>query len=225
MNKRKAVVIFSGGQDSTTCLFWAIKHYDKVYPITFKYGQKHIAEVDSAWKIAYDEIMQAGSKIPVGAHKFVDISFLKDLSGSALLDPSVDLNQLNDKGLPNSFVPNRNQLFITIAHAYAQLIGAQTIVTGVCETDYSGYPDCRADFIALIETTTNRGSQSNISIQTPLMKLDKAATFKMAEELGCLDIILEKTITCYNGIAGTGCGTCPACELRKKGYEKYLEMK
>lgn len=231
MNKTKAVVIFSGGQDSTTCLFWALQNFDEVYPITFNYGQKHDVEVEKAWKIVYDEMQKTGSKIKIGSHKFIDISFLKELSASELVKADGDLSLTNEKGLPSSFVPNRNQLFITISHAYAQMVGAGHLVTGVCETDYSGYPDCRKQFIDSIARASNIGSKSDITICTPLMNMNKAETFKLAETLGCLDIVLEHSHTCYNGDHDTknewgyGCGTCPACELRKKGWEKYLEIR
>lgn len=215
----KAVVIFSGGQDSTTCLYWAIKRYDLVEAITFNYGQKHSIELACAENIC----KRAKIKQTV-----VDISFLGTIVESALTSNG-DVNVINDKGLPASFVPNRNQLFITLAHAYAQKIGAQTLVTGTCETDFSGYPDCRRVFIDHIEKASNMGSDSYIVIETPLMYLDKAKTFKLAVDEGCLQEVLKFSHTCYNGERdvfhewGYGCGTCPACLLRKKGWEDYLK--
>lgn len=219
MNKTKAVVIFSGGQDSSTCLFWALREFDEVVAINFNYGQKHAVELKCAEEICHI------FNVPLVK---VDISFLPKLVESALTDHG-DVEVLNAKGLPASFVPNRNQLFITLAHAYAQKIGADNLVTGVCQTDYSGYPDCRRDFIDLIQTATNTGSQSDILIHTPLMYLTKAETWALANELGRMNEVRELSHTCYNGVrdnkikSGYGCGTCPACVLREKGYVEYLE--
>lgn len=216
---KKAVVIFSGGQDSTTCLFWALNRYDKVEAITFNYGQKHSIELECAKTIC--------EKVNV-KQTIIDISFLNTIIESALTSNG-DVNVINDKGLPASFVPNRNQLFITLAHAYAQKIGAQTLVTGVCQTDFSGYPDCRLDFIRSIQSTTNLGSASDIQIETPLMHLTKAETFKLAQDENCLGEVIELSHTCYNGdrnklhFWGYGCGSCPACLLREKGYLEFSE--
>lgn len=217
--KDKAIVIFSGGQDSTTCLYWAKNRFKKIEAITFVYGQKHSVEVEQSKIICEKE----GIKQTI-----IDISFLSTLIESALTSNG-DVNQKNKKGLPASFVPNRNQLFITLAHAYAQKIDSQYLVTGVCETDFSGYPDCRKEFIELIEETSNSGSMSKIKILTPLMNLSKAQTFELAESENCLSEVIELSHTCYNGERkilhewGYGCGNCPACELRKKGYELYIK--
>lgn len=216
MNPRKAVVIFSGGQDSTTCLYWAISNFSSVEAISFMYGQKHKVEIEQAQKIC--EL--ANVKLTI-----VDISFLNTIVQSALTSNG-DVNVLNEKGLPASFVPNRNQLFITLSHAYAQKINARNLVTGVCQTDFSGYPDCREEFIKSIQETTNLGSQSNIQIHTPIMHINKAETFKLAEMLGCLSVVINESHTCYNGDRtmnpwGAGCGECPACVLRKKGFEQF----
>lgn len=214
----KAVVIFSGGQDSTTCLHWARARFESVEAITFDYGQKHSVEIEQSKKIC--EMTNVKQTI-------IDISFLNTIVESALTSNG-DVNELNAKGLPASFVPNRNQLFITLAHSYAQKIGAEVLVTGVCQTDYSGYPDCRRDFIDSIEKTTNLGSESSVEIQTPLMYLTKAETFALAAEYGCLDEVIEHSHTCYNGNRekrnnyGYGCDECPACDLRRKGYEEFL---
>jgi len=217
---QKAVVIFSGGQDSTTCLFWAKNRYKEVEAITFNYGQKHSVELIQAGLIC----KSIGVKQTI-----IDISFLNTIVDSALTSNG-DVNKINSKGLPDSFVPNRNQLFITLAHAYAQKIGADVLVMGVCQTDYSGYPDCREIFIDSVEKTTNLGSESNIYIETPLMHLTKAQTFKLAEDESCLQEILKLSHTCYNGDHhtwndwGYGCGKCPACELREKGYNEYIKL-
>lgn len=213
----KAVVIFSGGQDSTTCLFWALKEYDVVEAITFVYGQKHKIETSFAAEIC------AKAKVK---HTIVDLSFMDKVNESALISNG-DVNVLNKQGLPASFVPNRNQLFITIAHMLAQKIGADTLVTGVCQTDYSGYPDCRAQFIKELESVSNLGSNQMIGIVTPLMFRTKAQTFELAEKVGCLKEVIELSHTCYEGDHSTfhdwgyGCGICPACELRKKGWIEY----
>ena len=181
MDKTKenvALCIYSGGQDSTTCLHWAKNRYGKVEAITFNYGQKHSVELDQAKLICEKNNIK---------QTVIDISFLDTLVESALTSNG-DVNEINDKGLPASFVPNRNQLFITLAHAYAQKIGAEALVTGVCQTDYSGYPDCRESFIKAVEWTTNMGSDSTIKIETPLMYLTKGETFKLAETEDCLTV-------------------------------------
>ena len=217
----KAIVILSGGQDSVTCLYWAKNRYKNIEAITFDYGQKHSVEIEQSKFICeFLEIKQT----------IIDISFLNTIVESALTSGG-DVNQLNKKGLPASFVPNRNQLFITLAHAYAQKIGADSLVTGVCQTDYSGYPDCRKSFIHLIEKASNVGSDSNITIETPLMYLTKAETFKLARTEGCLKEVIKHSHTCYNGNRtdfhswGYGCDNCPACELRKKGYNEFKNKK
>ncbi|QDP64651.1 MAG: putative 7-cyano-7-deazaguanine synthase [Prokaryotic dsDNA virus sp.] len=217
----KAVVIFSGGQDSTTCLYWALKQkyrFDEVEAITFDYGQKHSIEIEQSKIICKKENIK---------QTIIDISFLDTIVESALTSNG-NVNQLNEKGLPASFVPNRNQLFITMAHSYAQKVGAKVLVGGMCETDFSGYPDCRREFIDSIQLSSNIGSDSDIKIETPLMYLDKAETFKMANDIGHLKEIIELSHTCYNGDRtmnewGAGCGNCPACELRKKGYYEAKE--
>lgn len=217
----KAVVIFSGGQDSTTCLYWARERFQIVEAITFKYGQKHAVEVNQAAEIC---------RMAVVKQTVIDISFLDTLVDSALTSNG-DVNKTNDIGLPSSFVPNRNQLFITLAHAYAQKIGAEHLVTGVCQTDYSGYPDCRESFIKALEWVTWLGSQKKVTIHTPLMYLTKAQTWQLAATLRCLTIVKNYSHTCYNGDRehlnewGYGCGECPACELRKKGYYEYANSK
>ena len=215
----KAVVIFSGGQDSTICLHWALQRHETVHAITFTYGQRHNIELGCAVEIC--------NKINIH-HEIIDIPFMRQLSQSALLHDG-DISEKNEKDLPASFVPNRNQLFITLAHAYAQKVKAQFLVTGVCQTDYSGYPDCREQFIDAIEHATNLGSDERIKIETPLMHLSKAQTFKMAEELGVLTEVITDSHTCYEGDRtnlhdwGYGCGKCPACELRRKGFEEYIK--
>lgn len=215
---KKALVIMSGGQDSTTSLFWAKKNFDEVYAITFYYGQNHSVETKQAGMICrMHQIKQVQ----------VALDFLPHLVESALTSGG-NVNEVNAKGLPASFVPNRNALFITLAHAYAQKIGAEHLVTGVCQTDYSGYPDCREAFIKALQDTLNLGSDSNITIHTPIMHINKAETFQLAEDLGYLTDIVKYSHTCYNGDrqtvlpSGFGCGVCPACVLREKGFQEYL---
>ena len=225
MKTKKAVVIFSGGQDSTTCLYWAKKKFDVVEAITFNYGQKHSVELEQSKIICEKERVK---------QTIIDISFLNTIVESALTSNG-DVNLINNQGLPSSFVPNRNQIFITLAHAYAQKIEAQNLVTGVCETDYSGYPDCRDGFIQRLSEVTDMGSgltvENRIEIHTPLMFLNKAETWHLAEYLGCLNEVRLNSHTCYNGDRehlhdwGYGCGECPACKLRRRGYEDFIEQK
>jgi len=219
-----AVVVFSGGQDSTTCLGWALRRYDPVHAITFYYQQKHDVEVDAA-RYIIDEL-----NVPF--HHVVNLSFLPDLVTSALTSGGdVSAAHPDNADLPASFVPNRNALFLTLAHAYAEKVGAGTLVAGMCETDYSGYPDCREFFVDKLEATLNMGSDAAITIETPLMHLDKGFTFALAEEVGVLPIVLKASHTCYNGVRaqrhawGLGCGECPACKLRARGWEDYQRMK
>jgi len=218
MNNKKAVVVFSGGQDSTTCLGLAVQEYEEVVAVSFKYGQKHEVELEQAKKIT--------NKLDV-EYKIVDISFFGDIVDSALTHNG-DVNKKHPrlKDLPASYVPNRNAMFLTIAHSIAQKIGARDILTGVCETDYSGYPDCRQIFIDSIQESLRLGSEVKINVRTPLMKLNKAETFKLADDYNVLDLVLEHSHTCYNGNSnmnewGRGCGECPACKLRRKGFEDY----
>lgn len=214
----KAVVIFSGGQDSTTCLYQANRIYNTVEAITFNYGQKHNVEIEQSKLIC---------KLEGVKQTIIDLSFLDTIVESALTSNG-DVNKLNAKGLPASFVPNRNALFITLAHAYAQKIGAQYLVTGVCQTDYSGYPDCRDAFIKQLDYCLNIGSNSDIRIVAPLMNLNKAEIFNLADNIGRLQSVVEFSHTCYNGDRkhfnkwGYGCDNCPACQLRKNGYNDYV---
>lgn len=224
MKDEKVLVIFSGGQDSTTCLGYAVKKYGvrNVACISFNYGQQHSIELEQAKKIC--TILQ------ISDHRIIDISFFGGLVDSALTkkDGDVAVGHSRLKDLPASFVPCRNQMFITIAHAYAQTIGAKVLFTGTCQTDYSGYPDCRDNYIKGLQAITNFGYQTDILIETPLMFLTKAETFKLAKDCGVLDLVVEHSHTCYKGNRtlkhnwGYGCGECPACLLRKQGWEKYL---
>jgi 7-cyano-7-deazaguanine synthase len=218
-----ALIVFSGGQDSTTCLGWAKNRYDYIETITFNYGQKHKVELEQAKKIA--------EKLDV-VNYVVKFDIFSQLADSALLDvnSSQDINASHHAkpNLPASFVPNRNAIFFTIAHAYAQKQGLEHIIIGINQTDYSGYPDCRVDFIKSLEKSLNLGSESDIYFKYPLIYLTKAETFSLAKEEGVLELILEESHTCYNGERskrydwGYGCDNCPACLLRKQGWEKYF---
>ena len=217
MNKETALVIYSGGQDSTTCLFWALKHFKKVEALTFVYGQKHVKEVEVAKEIASN----AGVEWHV-----MDVSFIGKLGRNSLTDSSIQMDQ--DKpvdGPPNTFVPGRNLFFLSIAAVFARERGINHLVTGVSQTDFSGYPDCRDAFIKSANVTLNLAMDEQFVIHTPLMWIDKAQTWELADNLGVLDLVRHQTLTCYNGIRGDGCGHCPAGKLRREGLEKYLRSK
>lgn len=210
----KAVVVFSGGQDSTTCLIQALTQYDEVHGITFDYGQRHSQEIEVA-KIL-------GKQLGLKSHKTLDVSMLNELAISALTRDSILVsNELMENGLPNTFVPGRNILFLTLAGIFAYQLGADTVITGVCETDFSGYPDCRNDFVKAMQSALVQGMDRPLTLSTPLMWLNKAETWALADKYQSLSLVRDETLTCYNGIIGTGCGTCPACLLRQKGLDDY----
>ena len=213
---RKAIVIFSGGQDSTTCLFQAIAEYGKenVETMTFQYGQRHSIELEKPKWIAQD----LGVK-----QTFIDTSIIKAITHNALMDENVHIEQKDNK-LPNTFVDGRNALFLLYAAIYAKGQGIQDIITGVCETDFSGYPDCRDVFIKSMNVTLNLAMDYQFNIKTPLMYLTKAQTWQLADELGVLDYVRNYTHTCYEGVDG-GCSQCPSCILRDKGLKEYLAQK
>lgn len=217
MKENGALVVFSGGQDSTTCLYWALENFENVSTVTFSYGQKHSLEIECARKIAAD----AG--VPF---RLVDAGFIAGLGDNSLTDPQMVMDERKPEGgCPNTFVPGRNLFFLSIAAVIARENSIRNIVTGVSQTDFSGYPDCRDSFIRSLNVTLNLAMDSQFVIHTPLMWLDKAQTWELADSLGVFDIIRKDTLTCYNGIPGDGCGHCPACLLRRRGLEKYLEMK
>ncbi|MDO9935774.1 7-cyano-7-deazaguanine synthase QueC [Glaesserella parasuis] len=211
----KAVVIFSDGQDSTTCLFLAIKEFGKenVEVVTFQYGQRHAIELDKARWIAQD----LGVK-----QTLIDTSVIKAITTNALMDDQAEIKQTGNT--PNTFVDGRNALFLLYTAIYAKSQGIQTIYTGVCETDFSGYPDCRDVFIKSMNVTLNLAMDYNFNIRTPLMYLTKKETWALADQLGAFDYIRTHTHTCYLGVEG-GCHTCPSCLLREKGLNEYLEEK
>lgn len=215
MKKNKAVVVFSGGQDSTTCLFWAMKKYDEVEAVTFNYGQRHAQELVCAEEIA----KELGIR-----HHVLDMSLLNQLAPNALTRSDIAIEE-QEAGPPSTAVDGRNLLFMSFAAVLAKQIGANTIVTGVCETDFSGYPDCRDIFIKSLNVTLNLSMDYPFVIETPLMWLDKAQTWELADQLGAFEFVRQRTLTCYNGVIADGCGECPACKLRIQGLNRYLAIK
>jgi len=224
-----ALVLFSGGQDSTTCLAWALQRFEHVETVGFDYGQRHIAEMGARQRI----LAAIREKFPqwrdrLGEDFVLPLEVLKDIGGSALTD---DMKiEMGENGLPTSFVPARNVLFLSAAAALGYRRNCRDLVGGMCETDYSGYPDCRDQTIRAIADALTLALDRPLTIHTPLMWIDKAATWRLAEELGrapLIDLIIEETVTCYEGDRahrhawGFGCGVCPACDLRAKGYAKY----
>lgn len=217
LDNKRALVVFSGGQDSTTCLFWAKAHFEEVWALSFTYGQKHVHEVDLARQIAQDANVHFDC---------MDASFISQLATScSLTDTSIVMDSEKPAaGPPNTFVPGRNLFFLSIAAVYAHERGIRHLVTGVSQTDFSGYPDCRDNFIRSLNVTFNEAMDMQYVIHTPLMWIDKCQTWALADRLGVLQLIREKTLTCYNGIQGDGCGHCPACKLRREGLERYLSL-
>ncbi|NDC07865.1 MAG: 7-cyano-7-deazaguanine synthase QueC [Oxalobacteraceae bacterium] len=224
-----ALVLFSGGQDSATCLAWALQRYTRVETLGFNYGQRHAIELT-----VRPSILQAMRALDpswatrLGEDHVLDLSVLGELSETALTRNSDIALQAN--GLPNTFVPGRNLLFLTLAAALAYRRGISVLVGGMCETDYSGYPDCRDETLRALQSTLRLGMSTQLQIETPLMWLDKAATWRLADQLGgkaLMELIRTETHTCYLGERGQlhdwgyGCGQCPACELRAKGYQSY----
>jgi len=231
--RQNALVLFSGGQDSTACLAWALARYDHVETIGFSYGQRHTVELDCRPQIV------AGLKrlnptwaARLGEDHLVDLSVLGKLSDTALTRETAI--HMSDAGLPTTFVPGRNLMFFTLAAALAWRRGVRHLVGGMCETDYSGYPDCRDDTLKALQVTLNLGMEQRFVIETPLMWLTKAQTWQLAEDIGgaaLVGLILEDTHSCYLGERkhrhawGYGCGTCPACQLRARGYDAYRAAK
>jgi 7-cyano-7-deazaguanine synthase len=229
MPDRTALVLFSGGQASATCLAWALDRFDRVETIGFDYRQRNIAELEArtAFRTALtDRFPDWAARL--GCDRVLDLSVLGGISDTALTrDMEIATTA---SGLPNTFVPGRNLIFLTFAAAVAYRRGLRHIVTGVCETDFSGYPDCRDDTVKALQVALNLGMESRFVLETPLMWLDKAQTWSLAKRLGgtaLVDLIRERTLTCYNGDTATahnwgrGCGTCPACVLRARGYARF----
>lgn len=231
--QESALVLFSGGQDSATCLAWALERYGRVETLGFDYGQRHAVELECRANIRQGLAHQN----PVWAERLgedhtLPLHALGEVSETSLTrDAEISMAE---NGLPNTFVPGRNLIFLTFAAALAARRGIKHIVTGVCETDYSGYPDCRDDTIKALQVALNLGMESRYVLHTPLMWLDKAETWELAEELGgqpLVELINKESHTCYLGERGTlhawghGCGTCPACQLRKSGWDDYAAHK
>jgi len=225
-----ALVLFSGGQDSTTCLAWALSRYDRVETIGFRYGQRHGIEMECRNTLrAGLEALHPAWKASLGRDHVIDLNVLGQVSVSAL---TADLPfDVRSDGLPATFVPGRNLVFLTFAAITAHQRNIKHVVTGVCETDFSGYPDCRDDTVKALQVALNLGMEARLALETPLMWIDKAATWKLAEELGgraLVDLIVEKTHTCYQGDRsnrhewGFGCGACDACKLRSHGWRRYM---
>ena len=216
MNNKKALVVFSGGQDSTTCLFWAMQKFGEVVAVTFDYGQRHALEIECAKKIAAEYGIE---------HHILDMGLLNQLAPNALTRDDIKVEAGKDGELPSTFVEGRNHLFFSFAAVMAKVKGINHIVVGVSQTDFSGYPDCRDSFIKSLNVTLNLAMDYQFVIHTPLMWIDKEQTWEMADKLGKLDYIRENTLTCYNGVIGDGCGECPSCKLRKAGLDAYLQKK
>jgi len=235
-----ALVLFSGGQDSTTCLAYALSKYERVETVAFDYGQRHHIELDARLNV----LRELRARFPAWAAKLgqdhlLDLAVLGEVSETSLTRDTAIAMEAN--GLPNSFVPGRNLMFLTLAAALAYRRGLQVIVTGVCETDFSGYPDCRDDTMKAMQLALSLGMDRRFLIETPLMWIDKAATWRLSHDLGeqldshgggsaLVELIVEHTHTCYLGERsqrhawGYGCGSCPACELRAKGFAAFRDV-
>lgn len=224
-----ALVLFSGGQDSTTCLAHALARYSRVETIGFDYGQRHSVELQARLVV----LRQLREQFPAWAERLGDDHVLDLAVLGAVSETSLTRDmafRMEENGLPNTFVPGRNLLFLTLAAALAYRRGIQVIVTGVCETDFSGYPDCRDDTLKALQVAVSLGMGQRFTFDTPLMWLDKAETWELARTLGgqaLVELIVNDSHTCYHGVRDTlhswgyGCGTCPACALRKSGYERW----
>ena len=210
----KALIVFSGGQDSTTCLFWAKEKFGEVEAISFDYGQKHRLELEVAAAIAKK------AQVPFHVYK---LDLLTQITNNALTNPEVEIETKKPADRPpNTLVEGRNLLFLTYAAVFAKSKNIQHLVTGVGQADYSGYPDCRDVFIRSLNQTLNLSMDYTYEIHTPLMWKNKEQIWQLADELGVFELVRQETLTCYNGIVGNGCGNCPACKLRKNGLDSYL---
>lgn len=210
---KKAVIVLSGGLDSTTCMGIAKAEGYELYPITFHYGQRHNREVEQA--------IEVGKHYEVKDHRIVDLTFLKDIGGSALTDDELEVPTEAEEGIPVTYVPARNMIFLALSSAYAEVIGATAVYTGVSAVDYSGYPDCRPEFIKSMEETINLATKAgvtgqNIQVKTPLINLSKKETIEAGLSL---NVPYELTTSCYNG-KETACGKCDSCQLRLKGFKE-----
>lgn len=227
-----ALVLFSGGQDSATCLAWALDRFDRVETIGFNYGQRHRAELAARDVVLHRIRTLKNWDQTLGEDRILDLGVLGEISDTALTK-DVEIATAAS-GLPNTFVPGRNLLFLTFAAAVACRRGLKHVVTGVCETDYSGYPDCRDDTIKALQVAINLGMDSRLVLETPLMWIDKAQTWALADDLcgpDLVELIRAETLTCYRGEVetwntwGRGCGDCPACDLRRMGFERWNALR
>jgi 7-cyano-7-deazaguanine synthase len=226
-----ALVLFSGGQDSTTCLAWALERYARVETIGFDYGQRHAVELTVRPTVLEKmRALEPAWHARLGEDHMVDLSVISRLSVTAMTSDVAIAMQEN--GLPNTFVPGRNLMFMTVAAMTAVRRGLNVLVGGMCETDFSGYPDCRDDTMKALQVALNLGMATRMKLETPLMWIDKRQTWQLAEQSGgsaLVDLIREHTHTCYLGERGAlhawgyGCGSCPACELRARGYAQYVQ--
>lgn len=232
-NNSRALVLFSGGQDSTTCLAWALHNFAHVETIGFHYGQRHAIELEMRPQLlAKIRQLQPQWNEALGEDHMIDLGLISQLSHTAMTEDIAIQMQAN--GLPNTFVPGRNLMFMLTAATLAYRRNLHVLVGGMCETDFSGYPDCRDDSMKALQVAINLGLDTRMRVETPLMWIDKAGTWDLAEKLGgeaLVNLIREDTHTCYLGQRGElhdwghGCGTCPACELRAKGYLSYRAQK
>lgn len=229
LSEKKALVLFSGGQDSTTCLAWALSHYDLVETIGFSYGQRHAVELDSR-PVILEKMRQFSESWnkKLGQDHLCDLSLISDISETAMTS-EMEIRTMQN-GLPNTFVPGRNLMFLTVAAMIAYRRSLDILVGGMCETDFSGYPDCRDDAIKALQVALNIGMDTRLNLVTPLMWKNKKETWQLAFDLGgqeLVDLVIRDTHTCYIGSHdhlhewGYGCGECPACQLRKRGYMQY----
>lgn len=210
----KALVVFSGGQDSTTCLFWALKEFEEVQALCFDYGQRHSIELQAARSIA------ESAGVPF---TLLNLDLLRQITSNALTTAEMEVEENKpDNRPPNTLVEGRNMLFLTFAAIFAKGKDIANLVTGVGQADFSGYPDCRDEFIRSLNQTLNLSMDYQFTIHTPLMWKTKKDIWALADELGVFDLVRDKTVTCYNGILGDGCGHCPSCQLRRNGLESFL---
>jgi 7-cyano-7-deazaguanine synthase len=229
MNSETALVLFSGGQDSTVCLAWALERFSRVETIGFDYGQRHAIELSVRARLREKmSALTSGWAARLGDDHMIKLDALAAISDTALTRQTAI--EIADSGLPTTFVPGRNLMFFCFAGALAYRRGARHLVAGMCETDYSGYPDCRDDTIKAMQVALTLGLDKRVAIHTPLMWIDKAETFALAVKIGgdaFLDLLIEESHSCYLGDRtrrhewGYGCGTCPACQLRAQGFAKF----
>ncbi len=217
--KIKAVAVLSGGQDSATCLALACRKYgaESIAAITFNYGQRHALETTFAKRLA--------KHFKIAHHKIVKLDFYKHLTSNALMSASATITHKKGATCPTTVVEGRNALFLLSAGIWAKELGAKDIYTGVSEADFSGYPDCREAFIRAQEQMMRLAMEWDFNLITPFMHMTKAEEWALADELGILEVIENQTLTCYRGIPGKGCGTCPACRLRNRGYQAFLKSR